>query len=258
MLKNWGLCLLVLFAAACVDVELKLDLRSDGAGELDYRLIANYSLITSKYAVIERNALLPLDEAAISAFAERFNGAQLLSYNIDEVEIDGTAYLPDNRYRRINLKLGFDDINAIRTNHMGFVHYELEGKRYMLFRIQKKIPANAGGGPSQPAAGNDIIEVLGKGRNLVLQANLPGKIVRHNGKASGWNSIEWEIPIVAIGSDAQADIIAWAEYVPAEQNWIDSGLSKAKIALGTTWLVAPDRLPAQLLANPRFNQSNAP
>lgn len=240
----------------CVEVMLSGVLLPNGAAELEFSYVMNMSIYDSKYVVVEKNQLLPLTDEGIDHFVKRFPGALLVKKRIDETLGPAT---PFNRnqpvpFRHVRFMLNVQDINAMRTNHFHFLYYTLGNNNYFVFRIQKNVRAQPVDEQDRPGE-NDFAEVLAKDQALTLTMTLPLEASRHNATSAAGRTLTWRIPIVAILSDPQREIIAWAEFADSSNNWLASGVNRVKLATGSASVIDPNKLPTILLDDPAYNQT---
>ena len=238
------------WALACVEVNVRGEIRQDGSGTLHVSQSFVKDFADGGYAELSTNRLFPTDETGVARFVEGFSGAKLMAVNVsdqaDALSLRGRKLAA----RRVEYSFAFDDINAIKTNHMRFAYYPYGDNSYFQFRIDKKVSADHAG-PVNP-----IIGTLTEGQYLKMSFDMPAKLENTNGFKKSTQRVEWEIPMQAILDDLQPSIVAWAQM----PKW-DMGAAQALWqGLSANFFSAawrnPANLPTHLVVNSKFNQTS--
>jgi hypothetical protein len=220
--------------SACIETLIRITLRPQGGGamELHYGIHREF---VEKYLIVEKNTLLPITASEIGSWVKRFPGVSLLNYQIEDRSD------PQHKgIRLVHLYLIFDDIEAFRLNHVWFAYYPYKNEQIFQFFIHKHMPED-------PTASTILIDTITNPFKIRLEVEFPAKILASNATELGWSRAVWEIPLRAVFSGPQTDIVAWARTPRFPSQWIAGWINPIRYwVLGEEWRF-PQKLPAILV-----------
>lgn len=195
-----------LVLSGCIETLIRISLRGDGGGNMEIYYGVHLEFM-EKYIIVEKNAILPLTDTEITPWVKKFPGVSLINYQIlDQVNPQ------HKRTRIVHLYLVFEDLEAFRLNHLGFAFYPYKNEQIFQFYIHKKMSED-------PTASTILIDSVTNPFKIRLEVDFPAKILKANATELGWSRAVWEIPLRAVFSGPQTDIVAWARTPRYPNQW---------------------------------------
>lgn len=193
--------------SGCVEVMMEMRLARDGSGTVDIVYAVYRNILDGDAIEIEKNDLLPLSREEAETWARRLPGVQLLSFSVEEREIDraigGRAV---GGLRVFKLVASFDGVESLRFDHIRFARYPWGDGQWFRMDIDKDVPPFGDDGPV-----NEFADVILQGRMFRLTTHFPSRVIEANADAQTWSSATWTVPMRSIFSTPEQAIRLWAK-----------------------------------------------
>ncbi len=188
------ICLIgLVFVAGCINVSEDIVLNLDGSGRLHLVYAIPEALMKDQQglhnAMTQTGIVFPLSK---KDFGSQFAG-------LEGVSVGNVKTYTDNGYYKIDGRVKFRDINALKMSNIRFVLKKSGADRELMISLINSMNEKQPSGQGKARSGTGInYESILKGSltnyGIKIEVSFPTKVLSANGKIRG-RDVKWDVPM---------------------------------------------------------------